>query len=122
MTITAQELVSQIVKWLEDRKAEDIRVYDLQGKTSYTDFTIICSGNSSLHTRAIATQVLDKVKEMHIPHLGQEGVDNGQWILIDLYEVVIHIFIPAVREQYQIDDLFDSLMTRTVQEESVSND
>ncbi len=118
---TTKEMVNLIVQWAEERKAENIRTFDLLGKTSYTDYVIVCEGNSSLHLRAIASFIKDKAKEIKYTTLGSEGLDNGQWVLIDMSDIIVHIFLPAIRENFKIDQLFESLETKPIQE-AISND
>jgi ribosome-associated protein len=118
---TTKEMVTLIVQWAEDRKAENIKTFDLLGKTSYTDYVIVCEGNSSLHLRAIASFILDKTKEVKYSTFGKEGLDNGQWVLIDLHDIIVHIFLPAIREHFKIDQLFESLETKPKQEETAND-
>jgi ribosome-associated protein len=118
---TTKEMISLIVQWAEDRKAENIRIFDLLGKTSYTDYVIVCEGNSSLHLRAIAGFILDKAKEVKYSTMGNEGLDNGQWALIDLSDIIVHIFLPTIRENFKIDQLFESLESKPKQE-AIEND
>jgi ribosome-associated protein len=113
---TTKEMVSLIVQWAEERKAENIRTFDLLGKTSYTDYVIVCEGNSSLHLRAIANYIMEKAKEIKYSTFSNEGLDNGQWALIDLYDIIVHVFIPSIRESFKIDQLFESLETKPKQE------
>jgi ribosome-associated protein len=114
---TTKEMTTLIVQWAEDRKAENIRIFDLLGKTSYTDYVIVCEGNSPLHLRAIASFIAEKAKEVKYSIAGSEGLDNGQWALIDMYDIIVHIFLPAIRENFKIDQLFESLETKSKQEE-----
>jgi ribosome-associated protein len=114
---TSKEMINLIVQWAEDRKAENIRIFDLLGKTSYTDYVIVCEGNSSLHVRAIAGYISDKAREVKYTSVGSEGLDNGQWVLIDMYDIIVHIFLPVIRENFKIDQLFESLETKPKQEE-----
>lgn len=118
---TPKEMIPMIVQWIEERKAENIRVFDLLGKTSYTDYVIVCEGNSSLHLRAIAGYVLEKAKEVKYSTFGNEGLDNGQWALIDMYDIIVHVFIPSIRENFKIDQLFESLATKPKQEETAND-
>lgn len=118
---TTKEMINLVVQWAEERKAENIRTFDLLGKTSYTDYVIVCEGNSSLHLRAIASFIMEKAKEVKYSTFGNEGLDNGQWALIDMYDIIVHIFLPVIRENFKIDQLFESLESKPKQEE-ITND
>lgn len=114
-------MLTLIVQWAEERKAENIRIFDLLGKTSYTDYVVVCEGNSSLHLRAIAGFIMEKAKEVKYYTAGNEGLDNGQWVLIDMFDIIVHIFLPTIRENFKIDQLFESLENKPKQEE-ITND
>ncbi|HHV36385.1 MAG TPA: ribosome silencing factor [Candidatus Cloacimonetes bacterium] len=107
-----------IISWLKEKNAEDIRVYEVQGKTDYTDLIIVCEGSADVHNKAIANHVIDMAKKSRFPVLGKEGVENGEWVLIDLTDVVVHIFLPDMREYYQIDELFEKVKSRKAEEET----
>jgi len=106
-----------IIEWLTEKKAENIRVYEVQGKTDYTDVIVVCEGSADLHNRAIATHLIDMAKENHLKVLSKEGVDRGQWILIDIGDVIVHIFLPQTRDYYKIDELFSKVKNRKPEEE-----
>lgn len=106
-----------IIEWLNEKKAENIRTYEVHGKTDYTDVIVVCEGTADLHNKAIAHHLIDMAKENHLSVLSKEGVENAQWILIDLGDMVVHIFLPHVRDQYQIDDLFEKVRTRNPEED-----
>lgn len=101
-----EELRDLVVESLEDMKARDINVIDVRGKTSITDFMIIASGTSDRHVKAIAEAVAFKAKQQGEPPMGQEGVTDGEWALIDLNGVVLHVMQPKVRDFYQLERLW----------------
>lgn len=107
-----------IIEWLSDKKAENIRTYEVQGKTDYTDIIIVCEGTADVHNKAIANHLLDMAKQEHLSVLSKEGVDNGQWILIDIGDVVVHIFLPQTRDHYKIDELFEKVKSRILTEDA----
>ena len=107
-----KERVSQIIEWIQSKKGEDIVEIDVQEKSSFTDYFVICSGNGEIHTKAIANNIIDKAKENKIFLMGAEGMDNGKWILIDLIDVIVHIFDAPVREFYQLEDLWHKMPVR----------
>lgn len=106
-----------IIEWLTEKKAENIRTYEVQGKTDYTDVIIVCEGTADVHNKAIANHVIDMAKEHHLGILSKEGVENGQWVLIDIGDVIVHIFLPQTRDHYKIDELFDKVRSRNIGEE-----
>ncbi|MCK9308727.1 MAG: ribosome silencing factor [Candidatus Cloacimonetes bacterium] len=106
-----------IINWLTDKKAENIRIYDVQNKTDYTDIIVVCEGSADVHNKAIANHLIDMAKEQHLNVLSKEGIDYGQWILIDIGDMIVHIFLPQTREYYKIDDFFSKVKNRIPGEE-----
>lgn len=102
-----EELRDLAVKALEDMKAQDVKVLDVRGKTSITDFFIIASGTSDRHVKSLAETVAFQAKQAGEPPIGMEGVDEGEWALIDLNGVVIHVMQAKVRDFYQLEKLWE---------------
>ena len=100
---TLRELV---VETLNDMKARDIEVMDVRGKTAITDYMIVASGTSDRHVKAIAETVAYKSKEAGENPLGMEGVTEGEWALVDLNGVVVHVMLPKVRDFYNLEKLW----------------
>ena len=100
------DLLSTITEAAEDIKALDMVTFDLEGKSSLTDFVVICHGTSTAHTKGIADKIVYTLKRKELLPLGIEGVENGEWILMDYNSVIVHIFLHEMRERYQIEDLF----------------
>ena len=95
-----------VVSALEDIKARDIMVLDVSKLTSMTDCMIIASADSNRQTRALSNNVQEKLKALGAQVLGVEGEENGEWVLVDLGQVIVHIMQPAVREYYSLEQLW----------------
>ena len=102
----SDELVKIAVAALEEIKATDITVIDVKDKTSITDFMVIASGTSSRHVKSMANEVLEKVKEQGVRPIGSEGLDGGEWALLDLGDVVVHVMQVATRQFYDLERLW----------------
>ena len=102
-----EELRDLVVKTLDDMKASHIKILDVRGKTSITDIMIIASGTSSRHVKALAETVAFQAKEAGEKPLGVEGANEGEWELIDLNGVVVHVMQPKVRDFYQLERLWE---------------
>jgi ribosome-associated protein len=101
-----EELQTLVIHVLEDMKARDIQVLDVRGKTSITDIMVIASGTSGTHVKAVAEAVAFRAKEAGSRPLGTEGLQDGEWALIDLNDVVVHVMLPRVRDYYQLERLW----------------
>ncbi|MFC2973732.1 ribosome silencing factor [Azotobacter bryophylli] len=101
-----EQLVQLAVAALEDLKAKDITVIDVRGKTSVTDYMVIASGTSGRHVKSLAENVIEKVKEQGRRPLGSEGLDGGEWALLDLGDVVVHVMQVATRQFYDLERLW----------------
>jgi len=95
-----------VVSALEDIKARDIIVLDVSKLTSMTDCMIIASADSNRQTRALADNVQKKLKALGAHVLGVEGEETGEWVLVDLGAVVVHIMQPAIRDYYNLEQLW----------------
>ncbi len=91
---------------LEGLKARDIRVLDVRSLTTVTDYLLIASGTSDRHVNSLATQVAQDAKKAGQPPLGIEGQESGEWVLVDLADVVVHVMQPRTREFYKLEDLW----------------
>jgi ribosome-associated protein len=109
-------LAERIAAIAADRKAIDIRVIDLRGIVSYTDFFVICSGNTERQTKAIHDAIHEDLKhdaERMLPRR-TEGAREARWILLDYLDVVVHIFTPEAREYYRLEQLWGEAPARSV--------
>jgi ribosome-associated protein len=100
------QLEKTIVNALEDIKAKDIELIDTSRHTAFFDRIVVASGESNRQTRALARHVQEKVREAGGEVIGIEGEETGEWVLVDLGDVVVHIMQPAVREHYRLEDLW----------------
>jgi ribosome-associated protein len=91
---------------LEDMKAVNIRVMDVRGLTDIADTLIIASGNSDRHVRSIADRVVQNAKAAGFKPFGVEGARDGEWALVDLHDVIVHVMLPRVREFYGLERLW----------------
>lgn len=105
--MTAEELSKIIVKGMEDKKASEIVVMDLRGvKNSFTDFFVICSGNSDTQIEAISDSIEETTLKFKEKPFRSEGKSNKQWILMDYVDVVAHIFLKDRRKFYGLEELW----------------
>ena len=103
-----------VVCALEDLKAVDLKVLDVSELTSITDIMVIASGTSDRHVRALAENVVEKAKAFGQRPIGVEGEREGEWVLVDLQDILVHVMLPRVRDFYQLEKLWDmNQVTRT---------
>ncbi len=99
-----------VLKSLEDDKAIDIVSIALKGKSSIADYLVIASGTSSRHVASIAGHVTEKIKHAYGENCRVEGLRQGDWVVVDAVDVIIHIFRPEVREFYNLEKLWSVTM------------
>ncbi|UWQ22972.1 ribosome silencing factor [Jannaschia sp. W003] len=102
----SDEMLALILQSLDDDKAEDVVQIDLRGKSTVADHMIVCSGRSTRQVTAIAEKLSDRLKPMlgHAPRT--EGKSQGDWVLLDAGDAIVHIFRPEVREFYQLEKMW----------------
>ncbi|MEM7017743.1 MAG: ribosome silencing factor [Pseudomonadota bacterium] len=103
-----EPLLNVVLEALDDLKAENIKILNVEGICSVADRLIIATGNSSRHVKSIAKNVQDSAKTSGERPLGVEGEDTGEWILVDLGDIIVHIMQPQTREFYQLEKLWDT--------------
>lgn len=104
--LTTEEKTQAVVAALEDIKANNITVIDTSKLSTMFERMVIASANSTRQTKALADNVVIKLKERGEQILGREGEDSGEWILVDLGEVLVHIMQPAIRDYYNLEELW----------------
>ena len=92
---------------LDDLKADNVHVLDVRHLTTVTDAMVIASGRSDRHVRAIAGAVVEQAKKAGYRPIGVEGERSGEWVLVDLADLVVHVMLPRVREFYNLEKLWD---------------
>lgn len=100
-------LQQAVTSALDDMKAVNVRVMDVRALTDIVDTMVIASGNSDRHVRSIAERVVEKAKAAGFRPLGTEGKRDGEWVLVDLQDVLVHVMLPRVREFYGLERLWD---------------
>jgi ribosome-associated protein len=114
-TLPAAELASEIARYALEKKAHDVLELDMRGLVGYTDFFVICTGNTDRQVKAIHDAVLAGCKQDHsILPRRVEGQTRAQWILMDYLDAVVHIFTPATREFYRLEQLWGEAPVRSV--------
>jgi ribosome-associated protein len=113
--MTPEELAAAIVELAADRKALDIVQLDLRAMIGYTDYFVICNGRSERQTKAIHDAIYEGMKSAHrrLPER-VEGLPGARWILMDYLDVVVHVFVPEVREYYRLEQLWGEAPARAV--------
>jgi ribosome-associated protein len=114
-----QELKLLVIDALEDIKADDITVLDVTKMTDVTDLMIIATGKSTRQVKALAAQVSLQAKTAGLLPLGVEGEDIGEWALVDLGDVIVHIMTPQMRTTYNLEKLWS--VTQEIEQATVES-
>lgn len=101
-----EQLKQFVIDKIEDLKGRDIVDLDVTGRSTVTDTMLICSGNSKRHVVSIAENVVTESKHAGIPPLSVEGQDTGDWVLVDLGGIVVHVMQDEARDFYQLEKLW----------------
>jgi ribosome-associated protein len=104
--VTSDQLLARVLASLDDDKAEDVVAIDLRGRSSVADHMVICSGRSSRQVGSIAEKLADRLKEDFGRSVKIEGKDQGDWVLLDAGDVIVHVFRPEVRDFYQLEKMW----------------
>lgn len=111
-TLDLEAMKNAVVDAIEDIKGFDISVMDVRKLTSMTNYMIVASANSSRQAKAIADNVREKLKEKGFGIRGTEGEKEGEWVLVDLDDIVVHIMVPATRAYYNLEQLWGEAEAR----------
>ncbi|MAJ13869.1 MAG: ribosome silencing factor [SAR116 cluster bacterium] len=106
-SINMKKILSLICHSLEDDKAINIKTIDLKKRSSIADFMIIASGNSTRQVSSMANNLIKKLKDNGISTRKPEGITNSDWVLIDAYDIIIHLFRPEVRDFYALEKMWE---------------
>ncbi|RAP76760.1 ribosome silencing factor [Paenibacillus montanisoli] len=106
MTVQSDELLQIVVKAADDKKAQNVVALDLKNISLVADYFVICHGNSDVQVQAITTEIRKQAEMSGARVRGIEGVDTGRWVLVDIGDVVVHIFHREEREYYNIERLW----------------
>ena len=102
------ELKDVIVQQLNDDKAEDVVVLDLVDKSDIAYFMVVATGRSSRHASSLAEKIVDVVKPLYKHGIHVEGMQNAEWVLVDLHGVIVHVFQHDVRARYDLEKLWEN--------------
>lgn len=106
-TPPAETLRDLVVSSLEDLKAIDINSIDVRGQNPLTDIFVVASGNSNRHVKSMADKVMTRARERGFKPLGVEGYSQGDWVLVDLNDVIVHLMLPQTRAFYNLEKLWE---------------
>ena len=120
--ISSEQRLEVVRASLDDDKAENILVVDLRGKSPMADFMVIASGRSARHVGAICEKLMDRMKETFGVRPRAEGVEHGDWALIDASDVIVHVFRPEVREFYALEKMWAPSQAGQASESSTAAD
>ncbi len=102
----AEQLLTKITEALDDKKGQHIDVIDVRNKCSFADHIVIATGTSSRHVKSLANEISMLSKRSGLIPLGVEGMDAGEWVLIDLGDTIVHVMQAKIREFYQLEKLW----------------
>jgi ribosome-associated protein len=104
--VEIKQLIDYATNIIFSKKGKDVVLMDLRCKSNFCDYFIICSVESDAQARAVADELYEKLKKIGVSYLSIEGYEYANWILIDLYEIIIHIFMPETRLYYGLEKLW----------------
>lgn len=105
-SLTVDRLKILLIQTLDDNKASEIEVIDLKGLSTLADYMVIASGTSSRQVSALASKIRDLYESLKLPTPRSEGESQGDWVVVDCNDIIVHIFRPEVREFYNIEKMW----------------
>lgn len=99
-------MIESIIKLLDEKKASDIVAIDIKGVSPVSDYVVIATANVDRHARFLGNALKEELKEQGLNVVRSEGLQGGDWVVLDFFEAIVHIFVPEMREKYQIEKLF----------------
>lgn len=111
----------EVARLASAKKATEITILAMADAVGYTDFFVICSGANARQTRAISDAVLKGLREQKVRPAHVEGEREGEWILLDLVDVVVHVFTPATRDFYRLEALWSDVPHETFEEPAMAS-
>jgi ribosome-associated protein len=105
-TASATRLAKVVVEALDDAKAKDVTVLKVGDVTDMTDFFVVATGTSDTHVRSTADRIVEAARKYGTRAMHVEGTETGKWVVIDFVDIVVHLFVPTLREFYQLERLW----------------
>lgn len=105
--LQSSDLITFVTEKIEDMKGRDLVTLDVAKKSGFTDYMLVCSGNSKRHVISIAQSLVIECRAAGLEALGVEGTDIGEWSLVDLGDVIVHVMTDEIRDRYQLEDLWE---------------
>jgi ribosome-associated protein len=105
--LQVEALKAFVIEKIEEMKGRDITILDIAKKSGFADYMVVCSGNSNRHVKSIAHSVAVECRAKGLEPLGIEGNDIGEWALVDLGNVIVHVMTDEIRDRYQLEELWN---------------
>ncbi len=102
----SETLAKNILQILDDKRAEDLRCFDVRGKSSVTDFNVLATGMAPPHLRALVSAVRSEMTKKNVPSYRQSGEPESGWVVLDYVDVIVHVFTREARRYYDLEDLW----------------
>ena len=112
--MNSEQLKDAVIIALEDMKAQDITVLDIQDVASFADYMVVVSGTSNTHVKAIAVNTAKDLSRQGVKALSEEGANVAEWVLLDFGDVIVHVMRPEVRDFYALEKLWDQEVRKTL--------
>ncbi len=117
--MNTEQLIIIVEQALEEKKAKDIKILDIRHISTITDFMIVASGNTDRQVTALAQHVIQQAKIHGHQPLGEEGSQVGEWVLVDLGDIIVHVMQPRIRDFYQLEKLWNDRNKETQYHQAV---